>query len=221
MVIGIKLKFYINFYISLFLIWNGLKIRSVFVELTCEKHNETMEAESAVCRHLFDYCKFRTSCVIHFHGNEKMREEKGDSVHNLSQVDEDQHKMNSFQLRFDKSESGLLPAIAQEFQSGEVLMLAYINRIAWEKTLETGKAHYWSRSRNRLWLKGESSGHVQLIREILVDCDDDTVVFKVEQLGGAACHTGHRSCFFRRVEGGEVSQVGTRVFDPRDVYGGK
>jgi len=191
------------------------------VELTCEKHNEAMEAESAACRHLVDYCKFRTSCVIHFHGSEMMRQEKGDSVHKLSQVDEDQRKMSSFQLRFDKSENGLLPAIAQEFQSGEVLMLAYINRIAWEKTLETGKAHYWSRSRNALWLKGESSGHVQLIREILVDCDNDTVVFKVEQLGGAACHTGHRSCFFRRVEGGEVSQVGTRVFDPRDVYGKK
>ncbi|MDD3813873.1 MAG: phosphoribosyl-AMP cyclohydrolase, partial [Desulfocapsaceae bacterium] len=113
--------------------------------------------------------------------------------------------INNFQLCFEKSESGLLPAIAQDYQSGEVLMLAYINSQSWDKTLETGKAHYWSRSRNKLWLKGESSGHVQLIREILVDCDADTVVFKVEQLGGAACHTGHRSCFFRRIEGGELS----------------
>jgi phosphoribosyl-AMP cyclohydrolase len=126
-----------------------------------------------------------------------------------------------FPLRFDKSENGLLPAIAQEFQSGEILMLAYINREAWEKTLETGKAHYWSRSRNKLWLKGESSGHIQLIHEILVDCDDDTVVFKVEQLGGAACHTGHRSCFFRRVENGEMAVIGTRIFDPEAVYGKK
>ena len=126
-----------------------------------------------------------------------------------------------FPLRFDKSDNGLLPAIAQEYQSGEILMLAYINPEAWGKTLETGKAHYWSRSRNKLWLKGESSGHIQLIHEILVDCDDDTVVFKVEQLGGAACHTGHRSCFFRRVVNGEMAVVGTRVFDPEAVYGKK
>jgi phosphoribosyl-AMP cyclohydrolase len=125
------------------------------------------------------------------------------------------------QLRFDKSENGLLPAIAQDYETGEVLMLAYINLESWEKTLETGKVHYWSRSRSKLWLKGESSGHVQLVREILVDCDDDTVVLKVEQLGGAACHTGHRSCFFRRVEGGELSVVGTKVFDPESVYGKK
>ncbi len=125
------------------------------------------------------------------------------------------------QLRFDKSESGLLPAIAQDYETGEILMLAYINLESWEKTLETGKVHYWSRSRSKLWLKGESSGHVQLVREILVDCDDDTVVFKVEQLGGAACHTGHRTCFFRRVEGGILSVVGTRVFDPETVYGKK
>jgi phosphoribosyl-AMP cyclohydrolase len=124
-------------------------------------------------------------------------------------------------LCFEKSKDGLLPAIAQDWQSGEILMLAYINHESWEKTLETGKAHYWSRSRNKLWLKGESSGHVQLIREILIDCDDDTVVFKVEQLGGAACHTGHRSCFFRRIENGEFVVAGTRVFDPETVYGKK
>jgi phosphoribosyl-AMP cyclohydrolase len=124
-------------------------------------------------------------------------------------------------LCFEKSKDGLLPAIAQDWQSGEILMLAYINHESWEKTLETGKAHYWSRSRNKLWLKGESSGHVQLIREILIDCDDDTVVFKVEQLGGAACHTGHRSCFFRRIENGALVVSGTRVFDPETVYGKK
>lgn len=126
-----------------------------------------------------------------------------------------------FQLAFEKSESGLLPAIAQDYQSGEVLMLAFINREAWKKTLESGKVHYWSRSRNTLWLKGESSGHVQLVREILVDCDGDTVLFKVEQLGGAACHTGHRSCFFRCLEDGEITVVGTKVFDPEAVYGKK
>jgi len=88
------------------------------------------------------------------------------------------------QLNFAKSADGLIPAIVQEYSTGQVLMLAYINRLSWEKTLETGKAHYWSRSRQSLWLKGESSGHVQLIRRILVDCDDDTVIFQVEQLGG-------------------------------------
>jgi phosphoribosyl-AMP cyclohydrolase len=120
-------------------------------------------------------------------------------------------------LDFDKG-GGLLPAIAQDYRTGEVLMLAYINETAWDKTLETGKAHYWSRSRNQLWLKGESSGHVQLVKEILVDCDGDTVVFKVEQLGGAACHKGYASCFFRRVAGGTFKVTGQPVFDPREVY---
>jgi len=119
---------------------------------------------------------------------------------------------------FAKSESGLLPAIAQDADTGEVLMLAYINREAWEKTLATGKAHYWSRSRNKLWLKGETSGHVQLVREIRIDCDEDTVVFKVEQIGGAACHEGYSSCFFRRVDGDSLTVVGERLFDPDKVY---
>ncbi|MBU1138524.1 MAG: phosphoribosyl-AMP cyclohydrolase, partial [Proteobacteria bacterium] len=116
---------------------------------------------------------------------------------------------------------GLLPAIVQDAVSGEVLMLAYINQESWRKTMATGKAHYWSRSRNKLWLKGESSGHVQLIRDIFVDCDQDTVVFKVEQLGGAACHKGYRSCFYRRIENNELQTVGERVFDPAVVYGNK
>ncbi|BCL60637.1 phosphoribosyl-AMP cyclohydrolase [Desulfomarina profundi] len=98
-------------------------------------------------------------------------------------------------------------------------MLAYINRLAWEKTLETGKAHFWSRSRSKLWLKGESSGHIQIIHDILVDCDEDTVVFKVEQLGNAACHTGHRSCFYRKVENDKFIVQGEKVFDPEQVYG--
>lgn len=98
-------------------------------------------------------------------------------------------------------------------------MLAYINKLSWQKTLETGKAHFWSRSRNSLWLKGESSGNVQLIREILIDCDEDTVVFQVEQLGGAACHTGHKSCFFRRVHGEDLLIEGAPLFDPAEVYG--
>jgi phosphoribosyl-AMP cyclohydrolase len=123
------------------------------------------------------------------------------------------------QLNFEKSADGLIPAIVQEYATGQVLMLAYINKLAWEKTLQSGKAHYWSRSRQSLWLKGESSGHVQLIRRILVDCDDDTVIFQVEQLGGAACHTGHRSCFYRRLVGDELQVEGEKVFDPTLVYG--
>lgn len=120
-------------------------------------------------------------------------------------------------LRFDKG-GGLLPAIAQDYQTNEILMMAYINQDSWRKTLETGKVHYWSRSRNKLWLKGESSNHVQLVKEILVDCDEDTVVFKVEQLGGAACHKGFRSCFFRRVEGDDLQLIDEPVFDPDEVY---
>lgn len=122
-------------------------------------------------------------------------------------------------LDFSKNKQGLLPAIAQDYASGKVLMLAYINEESWKKTLESGKAHYWSRSRNTLWLKGESSGHVQVIKEILVDCDADTVVFKVEQLGGAACHKGYQSCFFRRVDENRLTVVGERIFDPQKVYG--
>ena len=120
-------------------------------------------------------------------------------------------------LNFDKG-GGLLPAIVQDFATGDVLMLAYINEESWQKTKETGKAHYWSRSRNKLWLKGESSGHIQLVKEILVDCDADTVVFRVEQLGGAACHKGYRSCFFRQVQDNAFIIKEEPVFDPGEVY---
>ena len=129
--------------------------------------------------------------------------------------------INMISLNFAKTTDELLPAIVQDYQTNEVLMLAYINKQAWEKTLETGKAHYWSRSRNKLWLKGETSGHVQIIHRILVDCDDDTVVYKVEQLGGAACHTGHRSCFFREFDGDDLVTKEKKVFDPKVVYGKK
>jgi len=122
-------------------------------------------------------------------------------------------------LRFDKG-NGLLPAIVQDHRTNEVLMVAYINETAWHKTLETGKAHFWSRSRGKLWLKGETSGHVQIVKDVLVDCDADTVIYKVEQLGGAACHKGYRSCFFRRVEDGTFKVKDELVFDPKEVYKG-
>ena len=113
---------------------------------------------------------------------------------------------------------GLIPAIAQDYRTGEVLMLAYMNEQAWQETLRTGQATYWSRSRQELWVKGKTSGNIQLVKEIRIDCDDDTVLFKVEQVGGAACHKGYRSCFFRRVKGDTVEVIGERVFDPKEVY---
>lgn len=114
--------------------------------------------------------------------------------------------------------SGLVPVIVQDDETKEVLMLAYMNGESWLKTLETGKATYWSRSRNELWVKGETSGHVQIVKEILIDCDSDTLLLKVHQEGGAACHTGYKSCFFKRVVAGETEIVGELVFKPEDVY---
>lgn len=123
----------------------------------------------------------------------------------------------SIALDFSKF-NGLLPAIVQDYQTGDVLMLAYMNAEAWQATLETGRATYFSRSRQKLWVKGESSGHVQMVKEIRIDCDDDTVLLKVEQVGGAACHTGHPSCFHKKVEDGSITIVGRPVFDPEEVY---
>jgi phosphoribosyl-AMP cyclohydrolase len=111
-----------------------------------------------------------------------------------------------------------VPAIAQDFQTGEVLMLAFMNAEAWEATLSSGKATYYSRTRKKLWIKGETSGHCQVVKEIRIDCDNDTVLLKVEQIGGAACHTGHASCFFQRVEGSSVKICGKPVFNPKEVY---
>ncbi len=122
-------------------------------------------------------------------------------------------------LDFDKM-GGLLPAIVQDAGTGEVLMLAFMNREAWEATLATGEAHYYSRTRNKIWHKGDTSGNVQRVREIYLDCDQDTVLLKVEQVGGAACHTGHRSCFHRRRQGSGWEKMGTPIFDPKEVYGG-
>ena len=105
----------------------------------------------------------------------------------------------------------------ENIKTGKVLMLAYMNSIAWEKTLETGKAWFYSRSRNKQWMKGEESGNVQIVKEVFVDCDDDTVLLKVEQVGKAACHKGYTSCFFRKVNG-DVEVIEEKVFDPEKVY---
>lgn len=120
-------------------------------------------------------------------------------------------------IDFDKA-GGLVPAIAQDADTGAVLMLAWMNPEAFAETVRTGRACYFSRSRGRLWRKGEESGHVQEVRGIYVDCDADTVLLKVKQVGGAACHEGYESCFFRRLDGDELRVVGQRVFDPKQVY---
>jgi phosphoribosyl-AMP cyclohydrolase len=120
-------------------------------------------------------------------------------------------------LNFDKA-GGLVSAIAQDAATGEVLMIAWMNREAFEETVRTRRAVYFSRSRNKLWRKGEESGNVQEVKEIYIDCDADAVLLKVNQIGGAACHEGYKSCFFRRVDGEQLTVVGQRVFDPKDVY---
>jgi len=122
------------------------------------------------------------------------------------------------ELNFSKLD-GLVPAIIQDAASGEILMLGFMNQEAWEKTQASGRVHFYSRTRQKLWCKGETSGHVQLVKEIYVDCDDDAVLVKVEQVGGAACHTGYRSCFYRQIKDGSLQTVGVKVFDPKEVYG--
>jgi phosphoribosyl-AMP cyclohydrolase len=124
------------------------------------------------------------------------------------------------ELDFTKLD-GLVPAIAQDWHTGEILMVAFMNKESWELTLKTGIMHYWSRSRSKLWKKGESSGNIQEVKELRIDCDEDCILAKVRQIGDAACHTGYRSCFYRVVEGETLRVDGVRVFDPADVYGEK
>jgi phosphoribosyl-AMP cyclohydrolase len=114
---------------------------------------------------------------------------------------------------------GLVTAVAQDAATGQVLMVAHMNREAWEETLATGRAVYFSRARRKLWRKGEESGNFQNVREVFVDCDGDTVLLKVEQVGGAACHEGYPTCFFRQVTPAGLKTIAERVFDPKDVYG--
>ncbi len=125
--------------------------------------------------------------------------------------------MNLDSLMWD--ERGLISVIFQDRETGEVLVLGYMNREALQRTLETGRAHLFRRSHGRVMVKGEQSGRFQLVREIWVDCDADAIIMEIEQVGGAACHTGHRSCFHRKLVGGKLEVVGEPVFDPKKVYG--
>ncbi len=122
-----------------------------------------------------------------------------------------------FKLDFKKG-NGLIPVIAQDDKTGEVLMLAYMNEQAFNETLKTRKATYYSRSRNALWKKGETSGHVQNVKEIRVDCDNDTILLKVDQVGNAACHKGYKSCFFSKIVENDLKIVESKIFDPKEVY---
>ena len=113
---------------------------------------------------------------------------------------------------------GLIPVIAQDYKTNEVLMMAFMNIESWELTVKTGYVHYWSRSRNCLWKKGESSGNLQEVKEIRVDCDSDCILIKINQIGDAACHTGYRSCFYKKVEDDKIVISGRKVFDPAEKY---
>lgn len=120
-------------------------------------------------------------------------------------------------VKYDSN--GLVSAIAQDAETGDVLMMAYMNEQTLRQTVETGIMTYWSRSRAKVWVKGESSGHTQEVREVRIDCDGDALLFKIRQNGPAACHTGFRSCFHRRLEDGGLVIDGERAFDPKEVYG--
>ena len=120
--------------------------------------------------------------------------------------------------RVSFNKEGLLPVIVQDINGGEVLMMAWMDKEALRKTIDSGKAYFWSRSRQKLWLKGESSGHYQLVREMWIDCDEDTLLIKVEQIK-AACHKGYKSCFFRKInKEGKLELIGEKVFEPGKVY---
>ncbi len=121
------------------------------------------------------------------------------------------------QVKYD--ENGLVAAIAQDDRSSDILMVAYMNEMTLTQTLETGIMTYWSRSRKKVWVKGESSGHTQEVKEVRIDCDGDALLFKVVQRGEAACHTGHHSCFYRKFEDGRLIETDAPLFDPAQVYG--
>ncbi|MFW6134023.1 MAG: phosphoribosyl-AMP cyclohydrolase [Elusimicrobiota bacterium] len=125
--------------------------------------------------------------------------------------------MNLEDIKFDKN--GLIPCVVQDFKDNAVLMVAYMNKQSLEKTIKEKKACYYSRSRRKLWLKGEQSGNIQFVKEIYIDCDNDTILLKVEQKGGCACHKGYRSCFFRKFDSGIWKNVGEKIREPGEMYG--
>ena len=131
--------------------------------------------------------------------------------------------MNALLSEVTYNDDGLVTAIAQDADTGDILMLAYMNEATLRQTLETGQMTYWSRSRQEVWVKGQSSGNTQEVEEVRIDCDGDALLFKIRQKGGAACHTGHRSCFYREYTGdgedGTLENTGEQVFDPAEVYG--
>jgi phosphoribosyl-AMP cyclohydrolase len=127
-------------------------------------------------------------------------------------------RLDGWLHKINWSDDGLLPAIAQDAQTGEILMVAWMNREALKRTVETGEAVYWSRSRKKLWHKGEESGHTQKVLELRLDCDEDVLLMKIEQIGGIACHTGRRSCFFQKLENGQWVSVEPVLKDPHEIY---
>ena len=124
------------------------------------------------------------------------------------------------ELDFNKM-NGLIPAAIQDCKTNELLMVGFMNKEAWEKTLKTGKVNFFSRTRNKAWLKGETSGNFQIVKEIFVGCELDSVLIKIEQIGGATCHEGYKSCYFRKFEEGDLKIIAERVFDPKEKYGDK
>nr|WP_237181812.1 phosphoribosyl-AMP cyclohydrolase [Rhodothermus bifroesti] len=126
--------------------------------------------------------------------------------------------MNALLQAVKYDANGLVVAIAQDAETGEILMVAYMNEATLRQTLETGLMTYWSRSRQEVWVKGATSGHTQEVREVRIDCDGDVLLFKIKQNGGAACHTGHRSCFYRKLENGRLVETEGLVFNPEQVY---
>ena len=117
------------------------------------------------------------------------------------------------------NEAGLIPAIAQDFETNEILMVAWMNKEAFELTLEKKQAVYYSRSRNKLWFKGEESGNMQIVKDVYTDCDSDVILLKVEQVGGIACHTGRESCFFQKIDGEKIEVTKPVIKDPKEIYG--
>jgi phosphoribosyl-AMP cyclohydrolase len=117
------------------------------------------------------------------------------------------------------NEAGLIPAIAQDFETNEILMVAWMNKEAFELTLEKKQAVYFSRSRNKLWFKGEESGNMQIVKDVYTDCDNDVILLKVQQVGGIACHTGRESCFFQKIDGEKLEVTKPVIKDPKEIYG--